>query len=68
MPRPIVLVHGYSNEGKSFERCGSILAQKNLDPVPIHITNYVTLGNEVTIKDIAEAFDRALADVLPKSE
>lgn len=68
MPNPIVLVHGYSDEGASFQTWKSELIawfrsrQPNFDPAQIRICSYRTLTNEVTIKDIAEGFDRALRE------
>lgn len=59
--RPIVLVHGYSDRGDSFRRWREILEAAGYDATTIHVGNYVSLSNEVTIKDIAEGFDRALA-------
>jgi pimeloyl-ACP methyl ester carboxylesterase len=61
MPRnPIVLVHGYSDQGESFKRWETALTGKGYDVATIHTCSYKTLTNEVTIKDIAEGFDRAL--------
>ena len=57
---PVVLVHGYSDEGKSFRPWADVLRESGYDVVDINIVTYESLTNEVTIKDIAEAFDRAL--------
>ena len=57
---PIVLVHGYSDEGASFKVWERILEQRGYDVAMIHACSYRSLTNEVTIKDIAEGFDRAL--------
>ena len=63
MPRlPIVLVHGYSDMGASFRAWRDLLQARGYDATTIHIGNYVSLSNEVTIKDIAEGFDRALRE------
>lgn len=63
MPKyPIVLVHGYSDKGKSFERWCTLLEEAGYDATTIHLGNYVSLSNEISIKDIAEGFDRALRD------
>jgi hypothetical protein len=65
MPKhPIVLVHGYSDKGESFKRWNDVLAQNGYDATTIHLGNYVSLSNEITIKDIAEGFDRALRESL----
>ena len=57
---PIVLVHGYSDEGASFRVWERILAERGYDVAMIHAASYRSLTNEVSIKDIAEGFDRAL--------
>ena len=61
MPRnPIVLVHGYSDDGAAFKVWERILEQRGYDVAMVHACSYRSLTNEVTIKDIAEGFDRAL--------
>jgi hypothetical protein len=61
MPNPLVLIHGYSDKGESFRAWKKKLVAKGLyKPKEIQICSYRTLTNEVTIKDIAEGFDRAL--------
>ncbi len=58
---PLLLIHGYSDVGESFLNWKNILVKKKVyEPNEIFICNYRTLTNEVTIKDIAEGFDRAL--------
>jgi hypothetical protein len=57
---PLVLVHGYSDQGESFRTWRDLLARKGYSADDIRICNYQSLTNEVTIKDIAEGFDRAL--------
>jgi len=59
MSNPIVLIHGYSDKGESFLTWKKKLQKKFADRI-IHVVSYRTLTNEVSIKDIAEAFDRAL--------
>lgn len=58
--RPIVLVHGYSDKGTSFKRWCDLLTAQGYDATTIRLGNYVSLSNEITIKDIAEGFGRAL--------
>jgi pimeloyl-ACP methyl ester carboxylesterase len=64
MPRPLVLVHGYSADAKAFHPVREALlkeaAAQKLDLIDIDVCNYISLNNEITIKDIAEGFDRAL--------
>lgn len=60
MRNPIVLVHGYSDDGAAFKVWKQILEQRGYDVAMIHTCSYRSLTNEVTIKDIAEGFDRAL--------
>jgi len=58
--RPLVLVHGYSDTYRGFEEWRQILEAWGRGADTMHIGNYVSLSNEVTIKDVAEGFDRAL--------
>lgn len=60
--RPLVIVHGYSDKGQSADAwCRELTAKlKDEDIRDLHIADYVSLSNEITIKDIAEGFDRAL--------
>src|SRR5438270_1136172 len=59
MARPLVLIHGYSAEGKDFATLKQSLVQRGLQAKDIDICNYISLNNEITIKDIAEGLDRA---------
>lgn len=57
---PIVLIHGYSDSAKAFDKWKALLEARGHDVTAIHACNYRSLTNEVTIRDIAEGFDRAL--------
>src|SRR6266550_6204485 len=57
---PVVLIHGYSDEGKSFRVWRDALRQRGYAVEELPICNYLSLTNEITIKDIAEGFDRAI--------
>src|SRR5258708_4701105 len=60
MARPLVLIHGYSAEGTAFDPLRDALKRKGVNATDINICTYVSLNNEITIKDIAEGLDRAL--------
>ena len=59
MARPLVLIHGYSAEGRDFANLKQALVARGIDSKDINICNYISLNNEITIKDIAEGLDRA---------
>lgn len=59
MPRKLVLIHGYSDSGQAFFPLRDALASRGVDVTDINICSYVTLNNEITIKDIAEGLERA---------
>lgn len=59
MPRPIVLIHGYSADSHDFSAFSTSLQNKGMNAKDINICDYVSLSNEVTVKDIAEGLDRA---------
>ncbi len=56
----VLLIHGYSSDWKAFLPWRDKLAEAGISTDMIDVGNYVTLNNEVTIKDLGEAFDRAL--------
>lgn len=58
--RPLVLIHGYSDKGQSFEGWRQALIALGAKPVMVDVCTYISLNNEVTITDIGEALDRAL--------
>src|SRR5580704_10939186 len=60
MARPIVLIHGYSAGGLDFKPLCDKLTAEKIPAIDLNIGNYVSLNNEITIKDIAEGLDRAL--------
>ena len=59
-PNRTLLIHGYSATGKEFEAWRDALVAAKMDVATIEIGNYISLNNEITIKDLGEAFDRAL--------
>jgi hypothetical protein len=59
MTRPLVLIHGYSATEKAFGPLRKALAERGIVPTEINTCNYVSLNNEITIKDIAEGLERA---------
>ena len=59
MAHPMILIHGYSDKGESFQKWKDILIERGIyKKEDVHICSYKSLTNEVTIKDIAEGFDR----------
>jgi hypothetical protein len=59
MGRPLVLIHGYSDRGESFFPLRDALKQRGTDVLDVDICTYVSLNNEITIKDIGEGLERA---------
>jgi hypothetical protein len=56
----VVLVHGYSSAARAFGAWKTALAARGYDPATLHACSYQSLTNEVTLRDVAEGFDRAL--------
>lgn len=61
---PVVMLHGYSDTGNSFQTWIKKFQENNYDVKIIHICKYVSLSNEINIEDIAEGLDQALAEKL----
>ena len=53
MARPSVLIHGYSATGLDFTKLCDRLKKRHVEPIDINVGNYVSLNNEISIKDIA---------------
>ena len=54
MPNPVVFVHGYSDKGASWAPWREILRPRlGLNDADIRTCTYVSLNNEVTVKDLA---------------
>lgn len=60
IPHRVLLIHGYSADGREFMAWKEALAGPGMGVETIEIGNYVSLNNEISIKDLGEAFDRAL--------
>lgn len=63
MTRKLLLIHGYSDQGPSFNAWAAKLQDRGIDAQSINICNYVSLNNEITIPDIAEGLSRAVTDL-----
>ena len=60
--RPIVILHGWSDEGDSFRRLGRLLRDRLGQPVrSVSLADYATMDDEVTYDDLAAALTRAWA-------
>jgi hypothetical protein len=57
--RPLILIHGYSDKGASFLPLSTKLQERDIALIDVNICSYVSLNNEITIKDIAEGLERA---------
>ncbi len=55
-----LLIHGYSADATALQLWKQKLEDAKIPTLSIDVGNYITLNNEVTIKDLGEAFDRAL--------
>src|SRR5690606_27509696 len=57
-----IILHGYSDEAKSFKPLARFLRQNGVQPVQVHLGNYISLEDAVTVPDLAKAFAAALVD------
>ena len=62
MNRPLLVIHGYSDRGQSFVPLANALQKKGVKVEDINIASWISLSNEVTVKDVGEALERALRD------
>ncbi|MEN9508268.1 MAG: hypothetical protein RLZZ621_831 [Gemmatimonadota bacterium] len=64
MKRPIVFLHGYNARTNAFDAWRNALEAAGWPAERLHAISYESLSNEVSIRDIAEAFDRLLVEQL----
>jgi pimeloyl-ACP methyl ester carboxylesterase len=57
--RPLLLIHGYSASGTAFDQVRDALRARGITATNIDVCTYVSLNNEITIRDLAEGLDRA---------
>ena len=61
MPRPLLLIHGYSATGLDFTSLYWALVDRKIDVELLNVGNYISLNNEITIDDISEGLQRAIS-------
>jgi hypothetical protein len=61
MPRPLLLIHGYSATGLDFTNLYWALVDRKIDVELLNVGNYISLNNEITIADISEGLQRAIS-------
>jgi hypothetical protein len=61
MPRPLLLIHGYSATGLDFTNLYWALVDRKVDIKLLNVGNYISLNNEITIADISEGLQRAIS-------
>ena len=62
MARKVVLLHGYSSNADSLGPWRDALLGRDYSIEDIRLGDYISLSNEITLRDIAEGFDRALRE------
>lgn len=69
MTRPLVIIHGWSDNATSFKPLAQLLEhQLNRSPQFINLANYISLDDEVTFADLVAAMSNAwLKQKLPTS-
>jgi hypothetical protein len=58
--RPLVLLHGYSADDRAFSAWCAALRAAGWRDEQLCVVSYESLTNEVSVRDIAEAFDKLL--------
>ena len=60
MSNPVIILHGWSDDYESFIPLGQWLAANGFQVVDIHLGNYLSMNDELTVFDLGLAFIRAL--------
>jgi len=57
----VILLHGWNGSSESLRGVANWLRQQGVDSVDIHLGDYLSLNDELTLRDLGFAFRRALA-------
>ena len=60
MSNPVIILHGWSDDSKSFIPLGQWLTTNGFQIVDIHLGDYLSMNDELTLFDLGLAFIRAL--------
>src|SRR5580658_3481360 len=61
-PNPVVILHGWSDNSTSFKPLAAWLRTQGFPVTPIFLGDYLSMNDEITLKDLGYAFIRALKD------
>jgi pimeloyl-ACP methyl ester carboxylesterase len=61
-PNPVVVLHGWSDNSSSFKPLAAWLRTQGFPVTPIFLGDYLSMNDEITLKDLGYAFIRALND------
>lgn len=59
-PNPIVILHGWSDTSQSFGPLAAWLRARGFTVAPVVLGDYLSMTDEITVKDLGFAFRRAL--------
>lgn len=66
--KPVVILHGYSDNSKSFEPLARFLKSHGFQVVDLWLADYLSMYDELTIEDLGQAMGTALdAHKIPRS-
>ena len=60
MPRQVVILHGWSDDSKSFRGMADFLKENGWDPVPLWLGDYLSMSDHVKIEDVVKRMDQVL--------
>jgi len=66
--KPLIILHGWSDTSASFRPLAAWLRSRGYSVVPIHLGDYLSMNDEITLPDLGFAFRRALeANGIPQA-
>lgn len=57
---PVVIVHGWSDTSESFKPLAKWLSSEGFQTLNLHLSDYISMEDDVTIDDAAKGMERAL--------
>ena len=66
MPRPVAILHGWSDNSKSFEPLAKFLERNGFNTVPLFLGDYISLRDDVTIDDVAKRMEEVVREKMAR--
>jgi pimeloyl-ACP methyl ester carboxylesterase len=66
MPRPVAILHGWSDNSDSFKPLAAFLKKNGFKTIPLFLGDYISLRNDVKIDDVAKRMEEVVQEKMAR--